>query len=485
MPFLCLAFAALGFALPAPVHFEKPGMFLDVKQGDSRLQFRLPVAAGENYTRAVAEFKMHIGQMQPVFNCFVAMIRPGAKGYYAMQLRADKSKMIVDKMNGTQYGEVAPWKSNTDYRVRVDYNAAAGRLIFDAWELDGKQIQHLETPIIFRAIEDAGQGLMLTFGLDRVYDHAYYPPWTWNFSDLSVTLTPGPSPYTREMFTYKQAAGCDLAVDVYRAPGAGPHPAVLWLHGGALIFGHKGNLPRAQMMRYVDAGFTVVAADYRLGPETKLPEIVADVRDAWQWLRETGPSKLGIDPNRIAVVGHSAGAYLTQLLGIVAKPAPRALVSFYGYNDITAEWCRSPGQFSTGRQVPEDVARSTVGTRVIAGTNFSHQRWQYYTYLRQHAAWVKEIGGFEPTDLAAAKPYCPLFNLTAAYPPVLLIHGDQDTDVPVSQSEEMDRALTKLGVRHQFLKLAGKPHAFDGNMSDPEVSRLFDRVIAFLEEQFR
>ncbi len=480
-----LAFIALAFAAAEPVHFEKPGLFLDAKPGDSRINFRLPAAQGVNYTRAVAEFRMHIGDMQPVFNCFVSLIRPGAKGFYALQLRADKSKTIVDKMNGTQYGEVAPWKANADYRIRVDYNAAAGRLLFDAWDASGKSVQHLETPIIFRAIEDAGQGLEISFGLDKVYDHAYYPPWTWRFWDLAVTLTPGPSPYTHELVTYKHTPGCDLTADVYRTAGPGPHPAILWLHGGALIFGHKGNLPLWQRMRYLDAGFTVIAADYRLGPETKLPEIVADVRDAWNWIEREGPSKFEIDPGRVAVVGHSAGAYLAQLTGtILRRPPPAALVSFYGYNDLTAEWCRTPGQFATTRPVSEEAARGSVGTRPLAGTNFAHQRWQYYTYLRQHAAWVKEIGGFEPGD-PAARPYSPIFNLNPDYPPTLLIHGDQDTDVPVSQSEAMDQALTRLGVHHQFLKLAGKPHAFDNDPNNPQVARLFNKVIAFLQQQCR
>jgi acetyl esterase/lipase len=81
----------------------------------------------------------------------------------------------------------------------------------------------------------------------------------------------------------------------------------------------------------------VVAIDYRLAPEAKLPAIVDDLRDAAAWIREQGPARFGIASERLAVAGHAAGGYLTLLSGHAVEPRPRALVSFYGYGDIAGD----------------------------------------------------------------------------------------------------------------------------------------------------
>jgi acetyl esterase/lipase len=185
-------------------------------------------------------------------------------------------------------------------------------------------------------------------------------------------------------------------------------------------------------------------------------------------------------------VGHSAGAYLALLSGFRCEPRPRALVSFYGYGDITAEWCRKPGvAAASAKPIPREDAYKEVGTRVISGTPFRHQRWRYYLYLKQNALWTREVSGHDPSEGEALRPFCPAFNVTRQYPPTLLIHGDKDTDVPISQSEQMAAELERFGVKHEFVRLPGRPHAFDGNTEDPLVPQTFDRVITFLREQLR
>ena len=80
-------------------------------------------------------------------------------------------------------------------------------------------------------------------------------------------------------------------------------------------------------LRVAATGFVIVSIDYRLAPETKLPAIIEDVQDAWRWLRQEGPKRFGIDPERMAAAGGSAGGYLTLMTGFCLKPRPRALVS--------------------------------------------------------------------------------------------------------------------------------------------------------------
>src|SRR5215831_8012036 len=84
-------------------------------------------------------------------------------------------------------------------------------------------------------------------------------------------------------YTYKTATGCSIQADVYRPKDRLIRPVVLWIHGGALIFGRRDNIRPRHLERYLEAGFAVVSIDYRLAPETKLIDILQDVRDAYSW----------------------------------------------------------------------------------------------------------------------------------------------------------------------------------------------------------
>ncbi len=131
-------------------------------------------------------------------------------------------------------------------------------------------------------------------------------------------------------FTYKRVENIDLHADVYRLPGSELRPVIFWLHGGALIFGSRGMLPADEREQFLLAGYVVVAIDYRLGPETKLAEILRDVEDAYRWVQEKGSGLFSADPKRVAVVGQSAGAYLALMAGILVHPSPTQSFHFMG-----------------------------------------------------------------------------------------------------------------------------------------------------------
>ncbi|HEY3340514.1 MAG TPA: alpha/beta hydrolase [Anaerolineae bacterium] len=288
-------------------------------------------------------------------------------------------------------------------------------------------------------------------------------------------------------YLFKQAHDCSIYADVYPAGGPGPHPAILWLHGGALIFGDRTSLSPAEAQVYLNDGYTVVTADYRIAPETKLEAIVEDVQDAYRWLVRQGPALFNIDPARIAVIGPSAGGYLTLLMGHRVSPRPRALVSFYGYGDIVGAWYSCPDPYySQQPRVTDEDARSAVGTSPLAGST-SMERFMFYLYTRQNGVWAKEVAGHDPAhEPAWFEPYCPLRNVGADYPPTLLIHGDQDTDVPCEQSRLMAAELARCGVAHELVIVPGHGHNFDhqgDGLRDPVVAGVYARVQAFLRER--
>ena len=97
----------------------------------------------------------------------------------------------------------------------------------------------------------------------------------------------------------------------------------MWIHGGALIMGSRKGLDVRFCAELLKRNFAIVSIDYRLAPETKLPGIIEDVQDAWRWVRQEGPKRFGIDPDRIATAGGSAGGYLTLMTGFCLGPRPR------------------------------------------------------------------------------------------------------------------------------------------------------------------
>ena len=207
----------------------------------------------------------------------------------------------------------------------------------------------------------------------------------------------------------------------------------------------------------VKRGFVIVSIDYRLAPETKLPGIIEDVQDAWRWLRQEGPKQFGIDPDRIATAGGSAGGYLTLMTGFCLEPRPRALVSYYGYGDITTPWYSKPDAFYRRQPlVPKDEAYRCVGNRVLSEPPTPNRRGRFYLYCRQHGIWPNEVAGHDP--LAEPKwfdPYCPIRNVTAKYPPAMLIHGTADTDVPYAESKNMAARLAEAKVKHELITVDG------------------------------
>jgi acetyl esterase/lipase len=302
--------------------------------------------------------------------------------------------------------------------------------------------------------------------------------------------------YIKQTYTYKTVQECHIQADVYQLPGEKQRPAILWIHGGGLIFGDRSMLPAEQAEHYLAAGYTVVSIDYRLAPETKLPAIRADLQDAYSWLRGYGAAQFHIDPDRLAVVGHSAGGYLALLAGVCAHPRPKALVSFYGYGDIAGDWYSRPDpHYSKEPAVLPAVAYRGVGGSVIAESSFSEQRWLFYLFCRQQGLWPKEVTGHDPhTDPQALEEYCPIRHITKEYPPTLLVHGDTDTDVPFALSKQMVAALKQHHVPHQLITLEGRGHAFDVfpdrarpgepvGLKHPRVAEAFDAVRAFLSEQ--
>lgn len=285
-------------------------------------------------------------------------------------------------------------------------------------------------------------------------------------------------------FTYKKVGDLEIKADVYRPDDDKVRPVAMWIHGGALIMGSRSGVSKRFQDPLLAAGYAVVSIDYRLAPETKLPEILKDVEDAYTWLHEKGPSLFQVDTSKIIVAGGSAGGYLTLSAGFRAKPRPAALVAFWGYGELTSAWYARPSEFYRKQPlVKEDEAFAAVrGGPVVDSSVRPDARSKFYLYCRQQGVWPKLVVDIDPVaGNKSYDPFCPARNVTKDYPPTLLIHGDEDTDVPYEQSVIMAREFKRNGVPHQLVTVPRSGHGLSGG--DPKlVDAAYESVLPFIKK---
>ncbi len=285
--------------------------------------------------------------------------------------------------------------------------------------------------------------------------------------------------------TWKTVDGLEIKADVHRVDDDQLRPVVVWIHGGALIMGHREGVSGRVRQAMLDAGYCLVSIDYRLAPETQLPAIIEDLEDAFRWIRERGPTLFQVDGSRIAVMGGSAGGYLTLMSGYRIKPRPDVLVAFWGYGDLVGSWYSEPSPHARHHGIKMAKAQAW---KQVSGLPISDSRDRkgdggaFYQYCRQHGEWPKAVSGWDPhTDGEKYNPYMPVRNVTPDYPPTLMIHGMTDTDVPYEQSVMMADEFRKQGVEHQLISIPDGEHGLTGG--DPEqIDEAYEAAFRFVKQ---
>ena len=109
----------------------------------------------------------------------------------------------------------------------------------------------------------------------------------------------------------------------------------------------------------------------------------------------------------------------------------------------------------------------------------------FYNYCRQNGLWPKEVSGWDPhTQADNFVPFMPVKNVTPDYPPTMLIHGTEDTDVPYEQSVMMAEQFTMHAVEHKLVTIPGAEHGLGGG--DPElVAKAYDDAVAWVNRYMR
>ncbi len=196
----------------------------------------------------------------------------------------------------------------------------------------------------------------------------------------------------------------------------------------------------------IDKGYTIFVVRHGSSPYFKVPDAVADMRRAVRFIRHHA-KEFGIDPDKIGVYGASAGGHLSLMLGLASDAGDAS-----AKDEVDRE---------SDRVAAVVAYYPPVDLRSIVGKN------ERYPAL-----------DFDP---AKAESISPIVFVTKDDAPVLLIHGDVDTTVPISNSETMLAALKESGVPADFITMPGAGHGFKGEQAQQAASALaawFDKYLA-------
>jgi len=226
-------------------------------------------------------------------------------------------------------------------------------------------------------------------------------------------------------------------LDIYVPATPGPHPLVVYIHGGGWMGGHTrhsgalADFPKV-LAALAAEGFTVASLEYRLSGEARFPAQLQDANAALRFLRAHA-AQYRIDSARVGLWGGSAGGHLSALTGVTCRNTQldpqagndgcvQAVVTWYGVYDFAG---------MAGRSTGDDAG-------------------------------AKLLGCDGPCATDKLRAVSPVSYIDARSPPFLLIHGENDKTVPVAQSHAGEAALRKAGVAVEAIYIPGVDHSFIG-----------------------
>jgi len=328
---------------------------------------------------------------------------------------------------------------------------------------------------------------------------------------------------------YKQLGDLTLYIDVYPPRTNDPAPAVVFFHGGGMTAGDRTSwFPTWLCKRTLAAGLVFISADYRLLPPSTGHDVLEDVVDLFAFLACTQAlGAVQIDSTRLAVAGSSAGGLCVFLAAVHAKPRPCAVLSIYGMgaelfsphflspktrhffrgleildparfseflypaSSSLAPIAQSPPRFTPGPpSMPLNLRQPLTRLWLQLGTYLD-----YWTGLHEPSI-SEALRGLLPAEdedisvadatLAAALPLSqhalfPQLLVNSEWPPVLFIHGSEDSAVLPQSSRAMHTRLLHSKVQSSLRIVEGSEHSFDlGSGAEEAFGELFNEAVEFL-----
>ncbi|CAN5810056.1 hypothetical protein BH11VER1_BH11VER1_03720 [soil metagenome] len=244
---------------------------------------------------------------------------------------------------------------------------------------------------------------------------------------------------------FARVGDVSLTLDAFVPEGTGPFPTAILVHGGGFTKGDKQTFIKPLFTPLSEAGFTWFTINYRLAPTHRWPACLKDVETAIRWVK-THAAEYKVDPNRIALIGESAGGHLVSMAGVRSHgdTSLAAVVPFYAPHDLNIQADK----------------RHAIGPGLSGLFGIAD-----------------EINDANRKVLADASP---TNHLKTGIPPFLLIHGDKDEQVPYEQSPLFQARTKALGNRCDLITIPGGIHGMGGweKLGSPYIKEM----IAWLRE---
>lgn len=250
-----------------------------------------------------------------------------------------------------------------------------------------------------------------------------------------------------------------LKLDIYMPEsGAPPAGLIIWIHGGAWRGGSRSDV---DLKRMTGRGWAIASVDYRLSTTARFPAQIHDIKAAIRFLRAHAID-YGYPADRFVIAGSSAGGHLAALVGVSngepklegteggflkESSAVQVIVDLYGASDLTTILTQS---------TPQGLAMRGPALDLL-------------------------LGGSPDAKPDLARLASPVFHVDASDPPLLLLHGDQDPQMPINQAHELQGAFEKAGVKVEFKVLHGAGHGGKAFTDDSSLAT----IDAFLRNCFR
>jgi acetyl esterase/lipase len=251
--------------------------------------------------------------------------------------------------------------------------------------------------------------------------------------------------------------GQELKLDIAYPKDTGKtRPAIVYIHGGGFEMGDK---PTDQAVFFSKNGFVGIAIQYRLSSVAKFPAAVHDCKTAIRWVRANA-KRYGVDPDRIGVIGESAGGYLVAMMGTSG-------------GDSYLEGDGPYREYSSKVQAVVDLfGPIDFGSMKDAPTG------PVAKFLGKTAEEAPEL----------VKKANPITYVDAGDPPTLMIHGEKDDLVPLQQSELLYAALNKAGVHAKVAGVKNAGHGFSaspqGTVISPTLKEIEEMEVQWFRDVF-
>ena len=278
-------------------------------------------------------------------------------------------------------------------------------------------------------------------------------PEQWSYKDFVVKwlakplglINPDHEPYTgRLMKDIVYRPRYKLRLDAYVPPGRGPFPAVIIAHGGGWEAGDKVTYVTPLFEPLARAGFAWFSIDYRLTPQFRHQDQLADLRAAIDFIRRYA-GQFRVDPSRIAILGESASGQMVAQLATEKNAGIAAAVSFYGVYDFIP--------------MATDASPRSLLVRLFGMTTLNDEA--------RNVLWR----------------YSPIYHVHQGMPPLLLIHG---TDERLwSQGVAMDKKLSEIKAPHELYAVENAPHGMENWEGHPEWAGYKQKLVDWLRTQLR